>query len=692
VSGIERKISEIYGRDAKLSAVPREDKLNVGYKTDEKGLTEALVREISEVKGEPDWMLTKRLESFAIFKQKPMPMWGPDLSRLDLDALTAYVRPKGKEAEPTSWEEVPKDIRKTFDALGIPEAERKFLSGASAQYDSEVLYKSLRKNISELGVIFTDMDSAVKEYPELVKRYFMTRCVPAKDNKFSALHGAFWSGGSFVYVPQGVSVPQPLQIYFMMNYPGFGQMEHTLIVAEQGASVQYIEGCLPVGEEVSCGGGIIPIQEIKTDDEVLNSEGEKTRVKKTMVRTYKGDLVRLCPVSAGNAFRLTPEHPVLAIKRSRVLRAKRKGGKINDADNKKLMNADAEFAPASELERGDFIVFPINQIVKDDVKFTEPLLRFLGYYLAEGSTFKINNYDAVVLSFNDAERKTIEDAKKAIFGSIEKMPCEFHSPEKHELRLTVYSKELAETCKRHCGRYSDKKKLSHEIMELPPQKQTLLMETYYLGDGNVTIRENGKWIRAHTVSRALAFQLQELLARQGIYGCINVRQPFSERMKNGRVIKHKMKYTVSYQDSKRFNAVKKQGARFLVPLRNVKREYYHGNVHNFEVAKEPNAYLAKGFAVHNCSAPHYTRDSLHSAVVEIFAGKGSRVRYTSIQNWSKNVYNLNTKRAIVSEDAIMEWVGGTLGSGVTMLYPCSMLVGARARAEHLTISLAEQDR
>jgi Fe-S cluster assembly protein SufB len=329
---MEQKISELYGRDARLTS-PSRKKIDatVGYKTSEHGLTEALVREISEVKGEPEWMLQKRLSSFAIFKSKPMPTWGPDLSELDLDALTAFVRPKGKETSPTKWEEVPPDIRRTFDALGIPEAERKFLSGASAQYDSEVLYKSLRKNISELGVIFTDMDSAVKEYPELVKRYFMTRCVPAKDNKFSALHGAFWSGGSFVYVPQGIKVPQPLQIYFMMNYPGFGQMEHTLIVAEQFAQVQYIEGC---------------------------------------------------------------------------------------------------------------------------------------------------------------------------------------------------------------------------------------------------------------------------------------------------------------------------------------------------------------------SAPHYTKDSLHSAVVEIFAGKASRVRYTSIQNWSKNVYNLNTKRAIVSEDAVMEWVGGTLGSGTTMLYPCSMLVGRGARAEHLTISLA----
>jgi len=247
--------------------------------------------------------------------------------------IVGFVRPKGRQKgfQPNRWEDVPQEIKNTFERLGIPEAERKFLAGASAQYDSEVLYKSLRRSLNELGVIFTDMDSAVKEYPEIVRKHFMSKCVPNTDNKFAALHGAFWSGGSFVYVPKGVKVPSPLQIYFMMNYPGFGQFEHTLIIAEEGAHVQYIEGC---------------------------------------------------------------------------------------------------------------------------------------------------------------------------------------------------------------------------------------------------------------------------------------------------------------------------------------------------------------------SAPHYTKDSMHAAVVEIFAHKGSRVRYTSIQNWSKNVYNLNTKRAIVHEDAVMEWVGGTLGSGVTMLYPCSMLVGKRARAEHLNIAVA----
>jgi Fe-S cluster assembly protein SufB len=206
-----------------------------------KGLSEKTVRDISAAKGEPDWMLAKRLEAWRLFLQKPMPNWGPDLSDLNFDELTPFVRATDKKAR--KWEDVPKYIKDTFDKLGIPESERKFLSGAGAMYESEVIYRNINKQLSEIGVIFTDMDSALREYPEMVKKHFMNKCVPAADNKFSALHGAFWSGGSFVYVPKGVRVPMPLQIYFLMNHPAFGQFEHTIIIAEEGSTVSYIEGC-----------------------------------------------------------------------------------------------------------------------------------------------------------------------------------------------------------------------------------------------------------------------------------------------------------------------------------------------------------------------------------------------------------------------------------------------------------------
>ncbi len=206
-----------------------------------KGLNEDIIREISAQKKEPGWMLAKRIESYNIFKKKPIPAWGPDLSKLNFDEIIFYIRPEDYKA--MKWEDVPEAIKKTYDALGIPEAEKKYLAGLVAQYESEAVYTNLKKVWESKGVIFTDMDSAVKEYPELVKEYFMTKCVPPADNKFSALHGAVWSGGSFVYVPKGIKVEIPLQTYFRMNTKSSGQFEHTLIIVEPGAEVHYIEGC-----------------------------------------------------------------------------------------------------------------------------------------------------------------------------------------------------------------------------------------------------------------------------------------------------------------------------------------------------------------------------------------------------------------------------------------------------------------
>ncbi len=206
----------------------------------ERGVTEAVVRRISSDKNEPAWLLEHRLECLRIFREKPMPTWGADLSTLDLDNIIYYARSGATETD--DWGKVPEDIRKVYDRLGIPEAERKVLAGVGAQYESEVVYHRLKTHWSDLGVIFLDMDVAVREQPELVKQYFM-KCVPATDHKFAALHGAVWSGGTFLYVPKGVTVSEPLQAYFRMNAMNMGQFEHTLIIVEEGANAHYIEGC-----------------------------------------------------------------------------------------------------------------------------------------------------------------------------------------------------------------------------------------------------------------------------------------------------------------------------------------------------------------------------------------------------------------------------------------------------------------
>ncbi len=205
-----------------------------------KGLNEKIVRNISFVKGEPPWMMEFRLNAYHIFKKKPLPAWGADLSKINFDNIYYYIRSTDKQVN--SWDELPKEIKDTYDKIGVPEAEKKFLAGVSAQYESEVVYKSINKELSKLGVLFCDMDTALKKYPEIVQKYFGT-VIPSYDNKFAALNSSVWSGGSFVYVPKGVHVKLPLQAYFRINAERFGQFERTLIIAEEGSYVHYTEGC-----------------------------------------------------------------------------------------------------------------------------------------------------------------------------------------------------------------------------------------------------------------------------------------------------------------------------------------------------------------------------------------------------------------------------------------------------------------
>ncbi|MBE3562484.1 Fe-S cluster assembly protein SufB [Hydrogenibacillus sp. N12] len=205
-----------------------------------KGLTRDLIIDISKMKGEPDWMTEFRLKALDIFLAKPMPTWGPDLSAIDFDNITYYVKPSERRGR--SWDEVPEEIKKTFERLGIPEAEQKFLAGVSAQYESEVVYNNMKKELEEMGVIFLDTDTALKEYPELFRQYFAT-VVPPSDNKFAALNSAVWSGGTFIYVPKGVKVEVPLQAYFRINSENMGQFERTLIIVDEGAFAHYVEGC-----------------------------------------------------------------------------------------------------------------------------------------------------------------------------------------------------------------------------------------------------------------------------------------------------------------------------------------------------------------------------------------------------------------------------------------------------------------
>lgn len=242
---IDQKMGKASGLQAKL--VNQMDDYKFGFVTDDKpkfkskkGLSEELVRDISAQKNEPAWMLAKRLEALKIFKSKPMPTFGGDLSGIDFEAIHYYVKPS--EQEKRSWDEVPEEIKKTFDKLGIPEAERKYLAGVGAQFESEMVYHNLHETLARKGVIFEGTDAALQKYPEYFEEYF-GKIIPTRDNKFAALNTAVWSGGSFIYIPKGVYIELPLQAYFRINAEFMGQFERTLIIADEGSSVHYVEGC-----------------------------------------------------------------------------------------------------------------------------------------------------------------------------------------------------------------------------------------------------------------------------------------------------------------------------------------------------------------------------------------------------------------------------------------------------------------
>ncbi len=232
-------IDEGYSGEGYKEKYGFKDDIKYLYKP-EKGLSEDIIRSISKIKKEPQWMLEKRLLAYKTFKEKPIPKWGVDLSKIDFDDIYYYLKPTANIAN--AWDKVPEDIKNTFDKLGIPEAERRFFAGTEAQYDSEVVYSNVRKNLEDQGVVFISTDEAVAKYPEIVKKYFGS-VVPITDNKFAALNSAVWSGGSFIYVPKNTKVTMPLQAYFRINAANVGQFERTLIIADEGANITYIEGC-----------------------------------------------------------------------------------------------------------------------------------------------------------------------------------------------------------------------------------------------------------------------------------------------------------------------------------------------------------------------------------------------------------------------------------------------------------------
>jgi Fe-S cluster assembly protein SufB len=693
-------IEELANREYKYGFVT-----DIEADTVPRGLNEDIVRMISAKKKEPPFMLEWRLKAYRHWLTMTEPKWAHvHYPPVNFQNVIYYSAPKPK-TQLKSLDEVDPELRKTFEKLGISLDEQKRLSGVAvdAVFDSVSVTTTFKEKLGELGIIFCSFSEAVHNHPELVKMY-LGSVVPYNDNYYAALNSAVFSDGSFCYIPKGVRCPMELSTYFRINARDTGQFERTLIVAEEGAYVSYLEGCHPAGEQVSTPHGWVNIESLKPGDEVYDHEGHSRKVRAVMTRRHQGEMITIRPVSRYNAFRLTPEHPVLAIKRSQVQvkRNPRKGGQwLVDVNTNKLVTARPEWTKAGELEKGDFVLVPKLHVAAKEL-FTDEEVELLGYYLAEGST----HYNQALrqhvqqLSFGLAEKPLAERARTLAMQVTGRKASIAEDPNRHAATVVFYGEQSAEWFARHCGKGACSKSLSPELMGLSPRQTQILLDAYLAGDGNVCDRgENGesRMVRFCTGSETLARQVQMLLNRQGVHAWIQVRPGGEVKFSNqsDRIINRQPLYHVGYTADKKWDMVRETETHFLVPIREITREPWNDLVFNLDV-EETHSYLVRGIAVHNCTAPMRDENQLHAAVVELAAiGDDAQIKYSTVQNWypgdkegKGGIYNFVTKRgACRGRRSKISWTQVETGSAITWKYPSCILQGDDSVGEFYSVAV-----
>ena len=664
-----------------------------------RGLTEDTVRLISHKKNEPEWLLEWRLKAFRHWLTMTEPTWANvRYPKIDYQDIIYYSAPKTKEKK-ASLDEVDPELLDTFKKLGIPLNEQKMLANVAvdAIFDSVSVATTFRAKLAEAGVIFCSFSEAVHEHPELIKKY-LGSVVPYTDNYFAALNSAVFSDGSFCFIPKGVKSPMELSSYFRINNPDSGQFERTLIVAEEGAYVSYLEGCHPAGEQVSTPNGWVNIESLKAGDVVYDHEGNAQKVRAAMVRHHKGEMITIRPVSRYNEFKLTTEHPVLAIRRAdMVKRTQRKENWLPEVDTKKLTNAKPEWVKAGELQKGDFVLVPKLR-AKENEMFSDEELELLGYYLAEGSTYfnKANKQFTNQLSFGLHEKELVSHVKKLTEQVTGRPVYLTEQPDRNGASLAFYSAKFSDWFTQHCGKGAVNKTLSPELMNMSPRQAKILLDAYLAGDGNVCDRNGSTMVRFCTASEALARQVQMLLNHLGIHAWIQVREGGDAKFSNqsDRIIHRQPLYHVGYTAEKTWDMVRENETHFIVPIREVTREPWDDLVFNIDV-DETHSYLVRGIAVHNCTAPKFDKNQLHAAVVELVTLDDAEIKYSTVQNWyagdetgKGGIYNFVTKRgACRGKNSKISWTQVETGSAITWKYPSCILQGDNSIGEFYSVAL-----
>jgi Fe-S cluster assembly protein SufB len=661
-----------------------------------RGLNPEIVTEISWMKKEPEWMLKMRLRSLEIFRKKPMPTWGADLSVIDFENIFYYLKAADKQSK--TWEDLPPDIKKTYDRLGVPEAERKFLAGVSAQYESEVVYHSLHEELSKKGVIFTDTDSALRDHPELFKEYFGT-VIPPADNKFAALNTAVWSGGSFIYVPKGVRVDIPLQAYFRINAENMGQFERTLIICDEGSFVHYIEGCHSPNATVRVSDGEKAIKDVERGDFVLTHKGRWREVLETQKRRHRGDMLAI--EFEGERYRqlsVTPGHPFLVGRRNETGDISQHWLEAHQLHTGDLLAVpviqEASVAPETELLTEVSVGRGRHTAVMEDmaVKLTTTTCWLIGTYLAEGSAPANQSY----VNF-DSHTDEVDERRRvrnAMLEAFELEPWEFVYPDRAGVSLRYSSVHAARWFIDQFGRLTAQKRLPDWVFGLPSDQRAAIVAGFYAGEGNWN--PEADCYRINQTNQSLGQRMRELLLTLGIRSSLSRSARPAPRQaiwqlyvspQDNRLFEEKVLGTVPLPRKHPIARLEIADGFMWAPIRSINAIWTELDVYNLKV-EEDESYVCEGVVSHNCTAPIYTTDSLHSAVVEIIVKKDARCRYTTIQNWSTNVFNLVTKRALAYRDATMEWVDGNLGSQITMKYPSVYLMEPGAKGDVLSVAFA----
>jgi len=692
MSESETQLEELVGRQYRHGFVT-----DIEADTVPPGLDEDVVRLISRKKNEPAFLTEWRLKALRHWLTMREPHWAHARYRpIDYQAISYYSAPKARTDGPKSLEEVDPKLLATYEKLGVPLHERARLAGVAvdAVFDSVSVATTFKERLAKAGVVFCSFSEAVHTHPHLIEQY-LGSVVPSGDNFFAALNSAVFSDGSFVYVPPGVRCPMELSTYFRINAAKTGQFERTLIIADDGAYVSYLEGCLPADEEVSYGDELRSIRDVAIGDTVLNSLGEEAQVAKIMRRPYAGKLIAITPRSPANRFSVTSEHPVLVIPRSAISRGTRDPKGLADLDERQLAAASPRFVRAGELQLGDLLCYPINKVERDDATLEDDFLRLLGYYVAKGCVTQFNRCPGVEWSFGSHELEHIEDVCRLVQNLTGKRPSVSHDHRKHGLYLRTDSQQLCWLMERHGGTFAHGKRFSKSVMDLPPPRQKLVLESYGRGDGSSAQRGKLRGIRAATVSRTLAFQLQEIWSRNGVFVFVHERQVLTQRMPRGRTIGHRPTTWVLYHsEGARGPRAIRHGEVFLVPVLKIERRPHAGYVYNFETRSEPHSYLVKGFAVHNCTAPMRDENQLHAAVVELIALEDAYIKYSTVQNWYPGdaagvggIYNFVTKRGECrGRNSHISWTQVETGSAITWKYPSCILRGESSIGEFYSVA------